>query len=91
MEEEPEIIWLIVILSKLKTQQGRKEVVMSLDKAILHGKEHRKPYIGGKSTDRTCRNHGNCDWCKDNRLHASNVQKEIADAKLAEYEEGGSG
>lgn len=21
---------------------------MSLDKAILHGKEHRKPYIGGK-------------------------------------------
>lgn len=32
---------------------------MSLDKAILHGKEHRKPYIGGKSIDRTCRNHGN--------------------------------
>lgn len=55
---------------------------MSLDKAILHGKEHRKPYS---------RNHGNCDWCKDNRLHASKVQKEIADAKLAEYEEGGSG
>ena len=91
MEEEPEIIWLIVILSKLKTQQGRKEVTMSLDKAILHGKEHRKPYIGGKSIDRTCRNHGNCDWCKDNRLHASKVQKEIADAKLAEYEEGVSG
>lgn len=91
MEEEPEIIWLIVISSKLKTQQGRKEVAMSLDKAILHGKEHRKPYIGGKSIDRTCRNHGNCDWCKDNRLHASKVQKEIADAKLAEYEEGGSG
>lgn len=64
---------------------------MSLDKAILHGKEYRKPYIGGKSIDRTCRNHGNCDWCKDNRLHASKVQKEIADAKLAEYEEGGSG
>lgn len=64
---------------------------MSLDKAILHGKEYRKPYIGGKSIDRTCRNHGSCDWCKDNRLHASKVQKEIADAKLAEYEEGGSG
>lgn len=64
---------------------------MSLDKEILHGKEHRKPYIGGKSIDRTCRNHGNCDWCKDNRIHAVKVQKEIADAKLAEYEEGGSG
>lgn len=44
-----------------------------------------------KSIDRTCRNHGNCDWCKDNRIHAVKVQKEIADAKLAEYEEGGSG
>lgn len=64
---------------------------MSLDKAILHGKEHRKPHIGGKSIDRTCRNHGSCDWCKDNRLHASKVQQEIADVKLAEYEEGGSG
>lgn len=58
---------------------------MSLDKAIQHGKEHRKPYIGGKSIDRTCRNHGSCDWCKD----ASKVQQEIANAKLAEYEEGG--
>lgn len=64
---------------------------MALDKAIQHGKEHRKPYTGGKTIDRTCRNHGSCDWCKSNRLHASNVQEEIADAKLAEYEKGGSG
>ena len=78
-------------MSRLKTQQGKKEVIMPLDKAILHGKEHRKPYIGGKSIDRTCRNHGSCDWCKDNRLHASKVQQEIADVKLAEYEEGDSG
>jgi len=42
---------------------------MSLDKAIAHGKEHRKPYIGNKAIDRTCRNHGSCDWCKQNRLH----------------------
>lgn len=64
---------------------------MALDKAIQHGKEHRKPYTGGKAIDRTCRNHGSCDWCKGNRLYASNVQEEIADAKLAEYEKGGSG
>lgn len=38
-----------------------------LDKAILHGKEHRKPYRGSKSIDRTCRNHGSCDWCRENR------------------------
>ena len=36
---------------------------MSLDKAIEHGKEHRKPYTGAKAIDCTCRNHGSCDWC----------------------------
>lgn len=44
---------------------------MSLDKAIVHGKEHRKPYTGGKAIDHTCRNHGGCDWCKGNRLYSS--------------------
>lgn len=41
---------------------------MSLDKAIKHGKEHRKPYRGAKATDCTCRNHGSCPWCRQNRL-----------------------
>ncbi len=42
---------------------------MSLDKAIKHKKEKRKPYSGAKSVCRTCRNHGSCDYCKSNRLH----------------------
>lgn len=42
---------------------------MSLDKAIEHGKEYRKPYRGSKAIDRTCRNHGSCEWCKSNRTH----------------------
>lgn len=58
---------------------------MSLDKAIEHGKEHRKKYSGSKAIDKTCRNHGGCDWCKGNRVHSSKVQEEIADAKLEEY------
>lgn len=61
---------------------------MSLDKAVQHGKEYRKPYTGGKAIDRTCRNHGSCDYCRENGLHASKVQQEIADAKLKEYEKG---
>ena len=61
---------------------------MSLDKAVQHGKEYRKPYTGGKAIDRTCRNHGSYDYCRENRLHASKVQQEIADAKLKEYEKG---
>ena len=31
---------------------------MSLDKAIEHGKEKRKPYTGAKAIDCTCCNHG---------------------------------
>lgn len=42
---------------------------MSLDKAILHGKEKRKPYVRVKAIDPTCRNHGSCEWCRQNRLH----------------------
>ena len=42
---------------------------MSLDKAIAHGKEHRKPYRGSKRYDKSCRNHGGCDYCRDGRLH----------------------
>lgn len=42
---------------------------MSLDKAILHGKEYRKQYRGSKAVDCTCRNHGSCVWCRDNRLY----------------------
>ena len=40
---------------------------MSLDKAIKHGKEKRKPYRGAKAVDSTCRNHGSCKWCESNR------------------------
>ena len=42
---------------------------MGLEKAIEHGKEHRKPYRGSKAFDYSCRNHGDCPWCKENRLH----------------------
>ena len=40
---------------------------MSLDKAIEHGKEKRKPYRGCKAIDPFCRNHGPCKVCEKNR------------------------
>ncbi len=49
---------------------------MSLDKAIQHGKEHRKPYRGSKAIDPSCRNHGSCPWCKRNRLHKFHYEKD---------------
>ena len=42
---------------------------MSLNKAIDHGKEKRKPYRRAKAVDPMCRNHGGCSWCEKGRLH----------------------
>ena len=58
---------------------------MSLDKAIEHGKEKRKPYTGDKAVDNECRNHGSSSWCRENRLHSIKIQEESADARLEEY------
>lgn len=56
---------------------------MSLDKAIKHGKEKRKPYKGSKAFDHTCRNHGGCPWCERNRTLDKN--KEAAKDQVKEY------
>ena len=42
---------------------------MALDKAIAHDKEHRKAYRGTKAVDHSCRNHGGCSYCEENRKH----------------------
>jgi hypothetical protein len=55
---------------------------MSLKKAIESGKEHRKPYRGSKQFDKTCRNHGGCDFCKDNRLYSAKKGLEAANQQL---------
>jgi hypothetical protein len=55
-----------------------------LDKAIMHGKEYRKPFRKSKRFDRTCRCHGSCSYCRDNRLHSWNVRKQAADDQIRE-------
>lgn len=42
---------------------------MSLMKSITSGKEHRRPYYGGKAISKRCRNHGGCAWCEENRKY----------------------
>lgn len=59
---------------------------MGFEKAINSGKEHRKPYHGAKAVDHSCRNHGSCTYCRDNRLHRRNVLEERA--KYSEKEIG---
>ena len=60
---------------------------MSLNKAIEHGKEHRKQYTGAKAIDCSCRNHGSCDWCKSNRLYHQLKAEEASRQALEEVED----
>lgn len=58
---------------------------MSLDKAIKHGKEKRKPYVGSKSIDHTCRNHGSCNWCVGSRTYKNLKRTQKMIDKELEY------
>ena len=60
---------------------------MSLNKAIEHKKEHRKEYKGAKAVDRTCRNHGDCLWCRNNRLYQYKKNKKAAKQALKDIKE----
>lgn len=61
---------------------------MSFDKSITSGKERRKPYRGAKAVDTSCRNHGSCPYCRNNRLHAAIRNEEKAQSQYTEYSEG---
>lgn len=58
---------------------------MSLDKAIEHGHEHREQYRGSKAIDKTCRNHGGCPWCEENRMYKNLKKEEDMDDQEEEY------
>ncbi len=49
---------------------------MSMDKAIESGKEHRKRYYGSKAIDKSCRCHGGCSVCLENRMYQYKKEKE---------------
>lgn len=49
---------------------------MSLNKAIKHNKEKRKPYKGAKAVSKNCQNHGNCKYCESDRTYKNEKRKE---------------
>ena len=65
--------------------EGTERKTMSLDKSIEHGKEHRKEYTGSKAIDKTCRNHGGCAWCEENRKKKYIVKENAFDDRINEY------
>ena len=63
---------------------------MSLDKAIQHGKEKRKPYRGWAAVDATMRNHGSDECGLSDRTISTQRREQSAKSKLEEYENGSS-
>ena len=64
---------------------------MSLHKAIVSGKEHRveygtkgQPYC--KAVDPSCRNHGNCFWCYNNRTRKNREKDKIAKKEILNFQ-----
>lgn len=60
---------------------------MSLSKAIKSGKERRQEYHGCKSYDKSCRNHGGCAWCENNRTYRNRRESDKYKIK-DKYEQG---
>lgn len=58
---------------------------MSFDKAIKYGKERRKPFKKAKAVDGSCRNHGGCEYCRDNRIFFDTKKRMFADKELKEW------
>lgn len=65
---------------------NQREVAM-LHKAIIHGKEKRKPWRGAKAFDRSCCNHKSCEYCKSNRLFFDRKRRVAAENDLKTWED----
>lgn len=57
----------------------------------LHNKTIKHQYTGAKLDDGTCRNHGSCLWCRDNRQYQSNKKLQETKQKLDDFLEEISG
>lgn len=62
---------------------------MSFDnKNYPNRKDKRRPYRGSKRFDRSCRNHGSCKYCENNRTFFDKKARVVAEEKLNEYTRG---
>jgi hypothetical protein len=57
---------------------------VSFDKEYPNRKDMREPYRKSKAIDSSCRNHGGCPYCENNRKHATERRALSADEQIAE-------
>lgn len=49
----------------------------------------KRPYTKSKRFDTSCRCHGSCGYCRDNRLHGERRRRLAAETQLREYKQAG--
>jgi len=49
----------------------------------------KRPYTKSKRFDRSCRCHGSCSYCRDNRLHTERSRLAAAIEQLSEFKRAG--
>lgn len=73
-------------ITPLRNPKELEEIRMSFLKAIEYKKEKRKEYKGGKAVCKSCRNHGGCPYCEDNRTYKNKQKDKITKKELNDYE-----
>lgn len=58
---------------------------MAFDNYYPNRKDWRKPYYKSKVFDWTCRNHGACSYCKNNRLFVNRRREPILETLSGRY------
>jgi len=48
-------------------------------------KDWRKPYRKSKAFDPSCRNHGGCGYCEENRTHSSRKSEQETQEQLDDF------
>ena len=48
------------------------------------GKTYKRPYTGSKRFDHTCRNHGSCGYCRDQRTYNLRKVREAMEIEISQ-------
>ena len=51
-------------------------------------REHRRQWRGSKLIEKSCRNHGTCQWCQRNRNRKKRIAKIRINELIKDYENG---
>jgi len=61
---------------------------MGFDKNYPNRKDWRKQYTDSRRFDSSCKCHGGCPYCENNRTHFDKKKRTVADKELNDFKKG---